>query len=280
MKSGVPFIRMKLDTHHPIELGEFVSAFTALASQYDKFVRTEKPDADPEATLFIKEIREGCIEADLIPWIYGAAVAVGETISYSASLITLTDFVDRYGSKLRFFNQPTARDPGASVLDLSDFYDQTAAIASVPDSKLSVAAISVEHGASKVSAVFQFDTSEAKNIRDNVARQKLELERTSNATHQRVLLTLAQTSLKRVPVGKKRTGDRGIIQSIYPEKDLALVYSSDLAEQRIKEEIRDAQENVYFKGFEVDVNVEIRNEKPIAYRITNLHDVIDLPQDE
>ena len=60
---------------------------------------------------------------------------------------------------------------------------------------------------------------------------------------------------------------------------MALVYSSDLAEQRIKDEIRTAQDNIYMKGFEVDVNVEVRNGRPIAYRITNLHDVIDLPDD-
>ena len=88
MDSGPPYIRLKLDTESPIELGEFVGAFTALASRYDRFVRTEKPDADPEASLFVKQIRQGCIEAELIPWITGAAYVVGGGIAFAASANT------------------------------------------------------------------------------------------------------------------------------------------------------------------------------------------------
>lgn len=71
---------------------------------------------------------------------------------------------------------------------------------------------------------------------------------------------------------------RVIIESI-SETDLPLIYASDLAEQRIKHEIRVADENVFKKGFVVDVNVETRNGNPIAYRVTNVHQVIDLPDD-
>jgi len=270
---------MKLDTDDPIELGEFVSAFTALASQYDRFIRREKPDADPSATLFVGEIRQGCIEADLVPWIYGAAVGIGESISFSASLVTLSDFVSRYGQSLSFYKDENADNPSDTTAQLADFHDQVAAVASAPKSNLEVAALVIKDGEKEISSVFKFDTSEAKRIKDNTLKRRLEREKTSAASHPRVLLVFAQTSVKRIRLGSKRTGDRGIIESIAPGKDLALVYSSDLAEQRIKDEIRTAQDNIYMKGFEVDVNVEVRNGRPIAYRITNLHDVIDLPDD-
>jgi len=58
-----------------------------------------------------------------------------------------------------------------------------------------------------------------------------------------------------------------------------LIYASDLAEQRITHEITEADDNVYKKGLVVDVNVEMRAGKPVAYRVTNFHDIIDLPDD-
>jgi hypothetical protein len=55
------------------------------------------------------------------------------------------------------------------------------------------------------------------------------------------------------------------------------LYASDLVEQRIKHEIREADDNVYKKGFIVDVNFQLKGGRPVAYRVTNLHQVIDLP---
>jgi len=75
----------------------------------------------------------------------------------------------------------------------------------------------------------------------------------------------------------KRTGEWVQIEEI-SDKDLPLIYASDLAEQRIKHEIREADENVYKKGFVVDVNVQTKGGRLVAYRITNLHQVIDLSE--
>jgi len=52
-----------------------------------------------------------------------------------------------------------------------------------------------------------------------------------------------------------------------------------LAEQRIKHEIKEADENVFKKAFEVGVSVELVNGKPAAYRVTEVYQVIDLPDD-
>jgi hypothetical protein len=75
----------------------------------------------------------------------------------------------------------------------------------------------------------------------------------------------------------KRSGERVVIDEI-SEKPLSLIYGSELAEQRIKHEIREADENVYKKGFVVDVNVRSVGGKPVAYAVTNIHQVIDLPE--
>ena len=88
-------------------------------------------------------------------------------------------------------------------------------------------------------------------------------------------MVFVQSNIKDTGLGK-RTGERAVIESI-SDKDLPVIYASELAEQRIKHEIREADENVFKRGFVVDVNVEDRNGRPVAYRVTHVHQVIDLP---
>lgn len=280
MESGAPYIRLKLDTDAPIEMGEFVGAFTSIAAQYDRYIRAEKPDADPEATLFIKEIRQGCIEADLVPWLKGAAYVVGGGITFAAAANTLGDFVDRYGKRLGFYKKDGAQDAKATMSEIAEIVDQVAPIASAPGAALEVAAIEVKNGKHEAKAVFKFNTSEARQIKKNAGDHLRIMQATANATHTRVTMIFVQSNSKASKSSAKRTGDRVIIDRIAPGRDVALSYASDLAEQAIKHQIREAEDNIYHKGFDVDVIAELRNGKPITYRVTHLHGVFDLPRDQ
>lgn len=276
MEQGQPFIRLKLDTEQPIELGEFVGAFTAIAAEYDRYIKKEKPDADPSATLFIHEVRAGCIEADLIPWIAGAAAA---GIGFLAAANTIHEFVERYGSSLGFYRKKGARSPDATVAQLRDFHDQVAAIAGAPNSALRVAAMEVVNGKEKTRIAFQFDTAEARAIRDHVDEHRSDLEKRSNADHPRVLMRFTRCDISKAKIGKP-SGERVRIEAVGGVKSLPLIYASSLAEDRIKHEISEAEENVFKKGFVVDVNVEMSGDRPVAYRVTEVHQVIDLPEDD
>ena len=75
-----------------------------------------------------------------------------------------------------------------------------------------------------------------------------------------------------------KTGEKGIIEDISP-RPLAVVYASDLARERIKSEMLSGDRNIYKLGFFVDVNVQMRAGKPVAYRIKSVRNVIELPDD-
>jgi hypothetical protein len=51
MAAGKPYIILKLETKNPIELGNFVSEFTSVASQYDKFIKERYPHLAAEAEI-------------------------------------------------------------------------------------------------------------------------------------------------------------------------------------------------------------------------------------
>ena len=82
-----------------------------------------------------------------------------------------------------------------------------------------------------------------------------ELEAPSDADHKRVLMVFTRTDVGDAAIGK-RSGERVVIEEL-SAKPLALMYASELAEQRLKHEIREAEDNVYKKGFVVDVNVRM-----------------------
>jgi hypothetical protein len=112
---------------------------------------------------------------------------------------------------------------------------------------------------------------------EEIELHQAQIERKTHADYQRVLMIFKQANVKGTPVGK-RTGELVQIEAI-SDRELPLIYASDLAEQRIKHEILEAKENVFQKGFVVDVNLETKGGRPVAYRVTNLHQVFDLPED-
>lgn len=273
MAEGAPFIRLKLDTNEPIEMGAFVGAFTAIAAEYNHFAKGDL-SRPQDASLYVKDVRDGCIEADLIPWAAGLLVGA---VAFLASLNTIDEFIERYGARLSKYKKPGGRVEDATKAELKHFGDQVAAIANTPGATLEIAAIEIVSGEETKRAVFKFTSSEAREIERQVADHKRELERSSDADKERVLMIFTRSDVRSSAVGK-RSGELVRISAI-SKRSLPLVYASNLAEQEIKHEIAEAEDNVYKKGFVVDVNIEDRDGKPLAYRVTNLHQVIDLPDD-
>jgi hypothetical protein len=270
MAGEPPHIELHVDTKQPIELGDFVAGFTSISGQYDKFIRANFPDLEGESRIFIREVRAGSIEADLIPW---AVKGLSAVINVMDQVLIVEQFVRTYGERLSgyFRGHP---DPNASNSDLKDFMGGVAAIANDSDGKATLSAVAYEDGKKQIKAAIQFDTNQAREAAREIEKQRLELEKRGSADHQRVLMFFSQSNIKDTTVGK-RTGERVVIESIQ-ERDLPLIYASELAEQRIKHEIREADENVFKRGFVVDVNVATRGGRPVAYRVTDVHQVIDL----
>jgi hypothetical protein len=273
MKEGVPYIQLKLDVPDAIELGAFVGAFTSAANEFDRFMRLHRPDVAAEARLYVGEVRQGSIIAHLVPFMS----LLPDTVNAMSSVLTLEEFVKVYGRRLGFFKDKSEPPEGITKKELQDFGKQVEAIAGIPNSTLTMAAIEIEDGDHKVRAAFQFNTNEGRSIQDNLASAKRILDHHHRADRERVLMTFVRSDIRGAKVGKL-SGELVQIFEIH-EKPCALIYGSALAEQEIKQEISN-DESVYRKGFVVDVNVQRRGDKLLAYTVTNLHQIIELPDEE
>jgi hypothetical protein len=149
-----------------------------------------------------------------------------------------------------------------------------ASIANDPDGSASLEVAVFEDGKKKIKAAVKFTTREAVRGVENIEQHRKRLERKDSADYRRVLMVFRQANVKDSAVGK-RTGEWIMVEEI-SDRELPLIYASDLAEQRIKHEIREADDNLFKKGFIVDINVQTTGGRPVGYRVTNLHQVIDM----
>ena len=264
-------IVLTLDTERPIEINDFVSAFTSLSNQYQKFVRASYPNVSPDFDIYVAEIRPGSIVADLIAWASSTLAPVGHDLQRQI----IQQFMRYMGARLTPYFRSGGRLSEATKSDLGDFIGVVQAIATDPHATSKIEAAIYEDKHKKILAAVKFDTSQARVATKEIAGHLIELEHKTASGHERVLMVFVQSNIKDTGLGK-RTGERAVIESI-SDKDLPVIYASELAEQRIKHEIREADENVFKRGFVVDVNVEDRNGRPVAYRVTHVHQVIDLP---
>lgn len=274
MPMNNPILTLRISTEKPIEIDAFVGAFTSLAVEYRRDISANHPNLDHNAKIFVKEVRKGSIEADLIPYLAAAAPFVTQM-----DQITIVEqFVRTWGNRLTALATGKLKDWEPSKSELKTFTDATESIARDPNASSTLEAATYEDNERQVRAAFKFDTKAAKAMQKTIDATYKELEKPGGADHERVLMVFTRTDIGDAKLGT-RSGERVVIEEIW-NKPLALMYASELAEERLKHEIREAQDNVYKKGFVVDVNVRMVNGRPSVFAVTNVHSVIDLPDED
>lgn len=271
MEKSPVVLTLKIDNSEPIALSSFVKAFTSLAAEYEQSLRTNDNFRNEDSEIFIKQIRSGSIIADLIPF---AAAALPLVVSEADKVFVAVEFVRKWEGRLKSLASGIV-PKNASKSDLKRWANAVESIARDPNASSVLEAATFEDGKREVRASLTFSSREARQIEDTIEGEFKRLEEKASADNERVLMVFTRSDVGDSPVGQ-RSGERVVIEEI-SSKPLAITYGSELSEQRIKHEIRESDENIYKKGFNVDVKVQSRGNKPVAYSIMNVHDIIDLP---
>lgn len=274
MEKTDAFLTLKIDTSQPVEMDAFIGAFSSLAQEFQREVRAKQPRSEAEARIFIKEVRQGSTIIEMIPEIGAAAYSAAAFID---QVTVVENFVKTWGERIQALASGQLGRWQPSKSELNNWTNAVAAIARDPDANSTLEAATFEDGRRQVRAAFQFSTPEAVRAQKTIDATYRELEAPDHADHERVLMVFTRSDIGNVSVGK-RSGERVKIEEI-SSRPLALIYASDLAEERIKHEIRESEDNVFKKGFVVDVNIRMNNGKPAVYAVTHVHEIIELPDD-
>lgn len=265
-------LTLKLDTHEPVELLDFVGAFTSLANEFERFVDVAYPGARADPRIYIKEVRSGCIEADMIT---GLAITSATVLGHIDQVMVLEDFVKRWGSRLRMLITGKVADGDLNTDgELKDFLKTAHSIASDPLASHRLEAATYEDGKRQIRASFEFSSVEARSAEVHIEDRRKMLAKPDSDTVFRVLMVFTRTDVHDAKLNK-RSGERVRINDVSPD-DKPVMYSSEMAELEIREQIREADDNAYKKGFIVDAAVQRSGDRIVAYSITNFHGTIEL----
>jgi hypothetical protein len=203
MDKNSVYIVLRLELDQPAQLDDFVSAFTALSSQYQKFIRDKNPDVSEQAQVYVSEVKKGSIEAELIPW---AVATANVALNYMDRVLIVDEFIRYYGGRLSAYFRKGGRDDNANNSDLKDFMGEVSSIAKDPNGSGTISSATFEDGKKNFRASITFNSDQAKNAVREIDNHKKELEDRGEADFRRVVMVFHQSNVKDSSPGK-RTGE-------------------------------------------------------------------------
>ncbi|MDO5705473.1 MAG: hypothetical protein Q4G49_10445 [Paracoccus sp. (in: a-proteobacteria)] len=262
-------IEIFIKNSEPIDLLDFTASLTGIAREHEAQVRASTPQVSVDETrLLIVDVRKGSIILELLP-VLAPFVSTAEVTN------TAVAFVENMRAAVTQLSQPGGRIQNATTTQLKNLNDTVRLVADDAKGELSIAA---RYKSGDVIQEIVIDKKDAQVIEANVTAQRKEIEAKGSAQYERVLMRLHQSSADGLKLDK-RTSEKGIVERI-DITPRTLIYASDRAGERIKNEILNGDGNPFQKGFIVDLDVETVGGKPRVYRILDVHEVIDLDEEE
>lgn len=251
-------LTIKIQNRDPVELGDLTQGLFALADEYRRFMPrhdTARFSADGDCRLYIKAVRSGSIEIDLVAM---APLA----LPFMENSNTVLDFFGYLRAGLEWLSGRDVAPPQPALEkpNLENF------------SKL-VNVVAKDRGAQYVvinqTNNFYINSTEARAIRESADDEISKLKEPVAGLREGVVLYWYQAR----NTSASAAGDRSIVESI-SKRPVKTAFRND----DIKCQMLFKDENPFTQAYVVDVMVESVQDRPVLYTILALHDVIDLPE--
>lgn len=269
MAENSAYLKINLDLNEPVEASDFAALFAGFSDDFEDYLRGNHPDLAGESKIYVRKVKDGSIIADLF-------ADAKHTIAVLDSGLIILAFAALFNKRVRDFIQ--GKRSGDNKVKLTNVMRSLRALANDPNGRMTLTGFRWKDSwwAQEFEAVLT--ANDARDAIKTIEGEIVDLQAIGHSDRKRVLMAFTRSDVGEAKVGKN-TGERVVIEELH-KKPLALTYASELAEERIKHEIREADENVFKKGFMVDVNVKTVRGKPAAYAVVEVHDVFDLPDDD
>lgn len=274
MMRGQDSIVLRIDRETPISLEQLTFGMMALGAEYEKFIRERHPDAaDHEADLLVQRVSEGSIVIELI----GALLPILQGMD---NILIFKDFVSMIGARISTLSLPGGRLENATSKELANMTRMAETI--VGDSKGETEIFAMEYLSEtedrRVAAKVMWRAKDAEKVIENATIQMKTLKDGQADQHKGMLMRLFQTNIAEAATGRS-SGEKGIIEAISPTPK-RLIYASDMAGQKVKGAWSSEKVSPYELGFIVDVDVQMVNGTPRAYRLLDVHEIFPLDEDD
>lgn len=244
---------LQIKNQQPVELLDFSKSMIALGDEYKLYAEENEPEAK-DATLYVKEIRQGCIIAELV------AMA-----PYALQFVEHAETVQGYAEHIKkvidiFLGRDKTPPAEVEKQTLENVSEIVNPVANDSGSQLNIAAINANRD---VNLTFNLSDTEASAVQHRISKELERRKEPETGLHAEVLMYWAQAR------GKGRSGDRGVIESIH-DRDVRVRLDDDLKKQMLTD-----LAYPFKHCFVVDVDVQTKEGKPALYIIKQLHEILD-----
>jgi hypothetical protein len=248
---------IEIQNQQPVELVDLTNSLLSLADEYKRFSgRQDVADAE-DVRLYIKEIRSGSIIADLM------AVAPG-VLPYVGYATNLLNFSIYLGKAYNFLVGRSVLKPAAlqkvNYENLSSFVEPVA-----KDNASQLNCHTTING--NVTYNLNITSLEANAVQNRAKREISLMKEPIARIKEKVLLYWYQA--RNDP--KSKAGDKAIIENIQPSP-VKVIFDSDHVKSQLI-----YGENPFLSAYIVDVEIETIKDKPVVYKVLNVHERIDRP---
>lgn len=250
-------ISIEIKNTEPIELIDLTESLTGFADEYRRRIAISDPSAPPEEIkLYVKEMRNGSIIADLI----AIAPLMLPFVADANHVIQFCQYLSKAYEYL------TGRSKEKPEMEKADYLNLNRIVE--PIAKDSGSQINI--GTLNVAAPVTFNlTSLQANAAQNSAKREIELlKEPVTGVKERVLLYWYQA--RNDPTSQ--AGDKAIIESI-SSGAVKTIFAND----SIKAKMLFDTDNPFTHAYVVDVAVETIKGRAALYRVLNVHEVIEKP---
>lgn len=260
MNTSQQTLTIRIQNKGPVELAEFTTGLTALADEYRRFIprhESSRHVADADCRLYIKSVRSGSIEIDLV--------------AMAPLALPFMENADTVLSFCGYLKQAYAWLAGRDVEKPEPVPDK----ANYENLRQVVSVVAKDHGA-QINFItnhthFHLDSTEARAVSAGAAHEIDLLKAPVAGLREQVVLYWYQARNTSV----SSAGDRAIIESVsrFPVKT-SFKHNDKKARMLLDEE------NPFKKAYVVNVVVESINDKPVLYTILDVLETMDMPESE
>lgn len=248
----------------PIEMSEFVSSLSALNGLYSSYVRKNGGSKElSQSKLSVEKIEKGSID------IYLCDLVAATIIPFLENANVILEFASYVKNVYDYFMKGKGEKPSLDAQECDNFSDILNVVAADQGATMSIGAVS-KTNSGNVFHNCTFNFGDSNSAQNQIGREK-EIIKSVEPTDEIFSRVLMQIYQLRSDADSNK-GNKAIIDEIQRGKHIPVVFESDI----LKGQILFSDANPTRKAFQVDVKVQTLNGKIVAYKVTALHDIIDL----
>ena len=257
-------LKIKIEHSNPVDLHTFCNSLDSVSSLFTSYANKNGIyTSKSEVGLYVEKVKEGSIELFL-----GVGTAAYLTFAENANIIL--DFAKFIKDVYDYYTNLTDKKPKMDINDMKHLHDMLNMVANDNKGVLNIQAVDKVEG--NVFIGCSFNNTEG-NGTQNKLKKDIEIEKSKEPKeeiYRRVLMNVYQ-----LRNDSSNKGNKAIIEEISPKK-VGLLFETD----ELKARILHSDENPTKIGYFVDVVVLTCQNRLAAYKVTALHDMIELEDDE